>query len=247
MTTPNQPHYDEADGFMDEGGKSFSFDGTPPLSVTGVVSVDNPVRMQQRDYDTGDLLTWPDGNPKWQWRVDLQTDLRESPDDDGMRSVYLKYRSKAAVVNAVKAAGAQRLERGGTLTLSFTSNDHSQPHRTKPEYGCTPQCQSGKGFPPKNYQAQYAAPTGFMGEEGPPMSGATTGAWAGMQTPHPSTQAAPPVAPAATASASPGAAGPPASTEQIPPAVVQQLVEAGFDITRIKTLSQANMMLSTLR
>ncbi|OII61152.1 hypothetical protein BJP40_06395 [Streptomyces sp. CC53] len=205
MATPNQPGY-EAD-FMEEGGKSFSFDGTPPISVTGIVSVDNPVKMQQRDFDTGDLLTWPDGNPKWQWRVDLQTELREAPDDDGMRSVYLKFRSKAAVVNAVKAAGVKRMERGGRLTLTYTSNDHSQPHRTKPEYGCGPQCQQGRGYPAKNYEAKYEPPQQGLMDSGPDP-------WAGMNV-SPPPAAAPPAPPSAVTAPAPATAAPAVDPELV--------------------------------
>lgn len=153
----------ETDDFMQEGGTSFSFDGVPPISVKGTVQVDAPVKMQQKDYDTGAPLTWDDGNPKWQWRVDLQTDLRTDAGDDGLRSVYLKARSKSAVVAAVKAAGAKRLERGGTLELAYVSDDHSDPHR--PTVTCTPDCEKGKGYPAKIYKATYSPADGFMGSD----------------------------------------------------------------------------------
>lgn len=251
MTTPNQPGY-EAD-FMEEGGKSFSFDGQPPMTVSGIVAVDNPVRMQQRDFDTGDLLTWPDGNPKWQYRVDLQTELREAPDDDGMRSIYLKFRSKKVVVAAVKQAGATRLERGGRLALTYTSDDHSQPHRRVQD--CTPQCQPGKGYPPKNYAAQYAPPAadwmadpahpdpdpwattnappaggqGGWGAPAPQGSGAANPQW---QQPPPQQAWGAPNAPATPTSAA-------AAPSTLPPDLRAFLVQCGLPEARVDAMTEA--------
>jgi hypothetical protein len=104
---------------------------------------------QQTDLD-GNPKTWDDGSPMWQVVVTLQTDDREAgdPDDDGKRNLYLKgskkYASSAkAVADAVKAAGATRLEVGGTLALKYSGD--GEPTK--------------RGFnAPKLYEAAYKAP-----------------------------------------------------------------------------------------
>lgn len=130
------------------GGSSFPYEN-PGDSVTGtIVGVDE---VQQTDLTTNALAYWPDGKPKMQFRVTLQTTLRDDADDDGLRTVYLRGSRKpesksslAAVLGAVKAAtGSQALDDGATLTLTYTGDGVA----------------SQRGFnPPKQYEAVYVPP-----------------------------------------------------------------------------------------
>ncbi|MEU8683179.1 hypothetical protein [Streptomyces sp. NPDC048611] len=146
MTYPaTPPPPDAQDWLMGGGTKSASFDGAPPITNKGQI-VDLPPLVQKRDFDTGDPLYWPDGRPKMLMQVNIQTDQRDpsDPEDEGVRALYLEYRKAAAVRDAVRGSGAKRLEIGGTLSLTYTGDDHA--------------ARRGKGNPPKNYSATYTAP-----------------------------------------------------------------------------------------
>jgi len=105
---------------------------------------------QQTKMGTGELLFWDDGKPRMQAVVTIQTDLRdpELPDDDGLRTVYLKGGKKRAstekaAADAVKAAGATQLLVGGTFGLVYTGDGA----KTNPAFNA-----------PKEYGATYVPP-----------------------------------------------------------------------------------------
>jgi hypothetical protein len=143
MTT--QPTADQF--LLGGGGKSASFP-TIGTTVSGTIAA-MPETRQQTDI-SGNPLTWENGDKRWQLVVPLQTDLREDPDDDGIRNLYVKGSKDpksqslhAAVASAVQAAGAKGLELGGTLTVTYVGDGVA----------------STRGFnPPKKYQATYQRP-----------------------------------------------------------------------------------------
>lgn len=126
------------------GGKSFGFEAIGDKIAGTVVSAE---ASQQTDMDTGQPATWPDGKPKMQVVVTLQTELDEEPGDDGQRRVYLKgskpTSSMGAVKAAIKAAGASGIEVGGKLQIAYTGD--GEP--TKRGWNA-----------PKQYAAKYEAP-----------------------------------------------------------------------------------------
>lgn len=102
---------------------------------------------QQRDFDTNELSTWPDGNPKMQLVVTLQTDDRDPsiPDDDGLRRIYAKKPSSMlqAIGDAVKAQNSTLQRPGGRLAVAFTGEKpHENPRKN----------------PIKQYAAAYEPP-----------------------------------------------------------------------------------------
>ena len=110
----------------------------------------NSSRMQQRDFDSGDLLTWDDGNPRMQIVISLQTDEREDDEDDGVRKVYIKEPSQllAAMRQAVTKAGAKGIANGGKFLVQYVSD--GEPKRKG---------MSGQ----KQYFVKYEAPPeGYM-------------------------------------------------------------------------------------
>lgn len=135
------------------GGQAFSWgaQGTQPgVRVAGRVL--GLAEVQATDYQTGKPETWDNGDPKMQYRVTLQTDLRDpsNPTDAGVRDVYLDGSRKqrdngtksrlCAVLDAVRAVtGGTSLAVGGYLELVWVS---------------------GMGFSgdPRNYEARYMAP-----------------------------------------------------------------------------------------
>lgn len=85
-------------------------------------------RRQQRSFDGGTPLTWDDGSPRMLTYIELETSLRESDDDDGVRALYLKggknfepaegkgHSGEVALVEAAKKAGMSTIEVGTKLT-----------------------------------------------------------------------------------------------------------------------------------
>lgn len=107
--------------------------------------VTDPKVSQQTEMGTGKPLFWDDGNPKMQLLVDVQTDGRDPSldHDDGTRRLYVKGAMQYAIRDAVKAAGADEVLRGGTITVQYT---HDGDKRA--------------GFnAPKQYTAKYSPPS----------------------------------------------------------------------------------------
>lgn len=145
MNSSSNPTVPSADDFlMSESVPSAKF---PQIgaTVTGTIC-EPPVVQQQRDYTTGELKFWSDGNPMMQLVVTLQTSERDPDivDDDGRRRVYVRGQLKKAVQRAVKAAGAPGLAVGGQLTVTYARD--GQP--TNPKFNA-----------PKEYTATYSPPT----------------------------------------------------------------------------------------
>lgn len=144
---------DEANAFlMQQGAKAFTFENVGD-KCGGVVTQLN--MRQQTDIDTGELQTWKDGKPKMMLVVQLQTELQDDENDDGLRSLYLRggnytpatgkgTSSLTAVRDAVKAAGAAKIEVGGRLTIAYTGDGQKS---------------NNKFSAPKLYTARYEAPT----------------------------------------------------------------------------------------
>lgn len=150
MTTPQNPFQPEggpvqdADEWLMGGGvKSFSFNGSPPITATGTVA-EQPSMLQKRDFEDGTPLSWADGSPRMMMKVVVATDQRLDQEDDGKRALYLENRKAFAVRDAVRTAGASKLEVGGTLSLTYTSDDLA--------------AKKGNLAAPKNFTATYTAP-----------------------------------------------------------------------------------------
>lgn len=159
------------DDFLMAGGgvPSAKFE-RPGASVTGTIA-DLQVR-QQTDVRTREPLTWPNGDPKMQLVVTLNTTQRDPTieDDDGQRRIYVKgKRLTDATRDAVKTVGAKGLEIGGTLTVTYVRDGQA----------------AGVGIsPPKEYSVTYQRPNtsgDFLG----------TGAAAPAAAPAPQAAAAP--------------------------------------------------------
>lgn len=113
-------------------------------TVGGVIT-EEPKQQQQRDLQTNELQTWPDGNPKMQLVVTVQTDLRdpEIEDDDGKRRIYVKGQMQKAIRDAVQSVGAGGLDVGGELHVTYIADGEKKGNLT----------------PPKQYRAQYVKPS----------------------------------------------------------------------------------------
>lgn len=148
----------QADTFLTGGGSASAKFPTIGSTVTGTIAKP-PTVSQQTDIKTGKPLTWDNGDPREQLVVTLQTTLRDNPDDDGLRAIYVKGSKKAgsmslhdAVRSAVQASGSKGLVEGGVLTVTYAGDGIA----------------SGPGMDaPKQYTATYQPPTGegFLGTQ----------------------------------------------------------------------------------
>lgn len=203
------------------GSASFPFQNIGD-SVTGKIL--NLEELQQTDLQTGEVKTFTNGQPMMMYRVELQTNLRDGEMDDGVRSVYLKGSKKpesqsslAAVLQAVlTATGRAALTVGGTLTLRYTGDGVAK----------------GRGFnAPKQYSAQYAAPSVSLDPQ-PAPAPATPATPASPWGSQPAAPASPwgnqPAAPQAPAPATPATPAP-AAPSGLTPEQVAALKAAGID------------------
>lgn len=113
----------------------FNKDSVIGDTVTGTV-LDSEVR-QSRDFDDNKLEFWDDGSPQLQLVINIQTDIRDAPgedgeEDDGIRSVYVKWwgSQRKALLTAIKKSGVKDLAEGDVFTASFVG-EGEQPDRKK--------------------------------------------------------------------------------------------------------------------
>lgn len=155
-----QPSADEV--LMGSGRKAAKFEN--PGAVVGGKIVSPPQTYQEQEvvwdgsrYVKGDFKTFPSGDAIYGIHVDVQTQTRESDDDDGVRRIFVQgKRLKEAVRDAVRATGAHRLEVGGELWVKYTGDGEAA---------------NPKATPPKLYAAKYTAPSGPASQDeawGPP-------------------------------------------------------------------------------
>lgn len=128
---------------MSSGTTSFKFD---VIGTTCKGTIESLEMMQQRSIDDGSLAFWDEAKtqPKMQLRIVVETDERDGDDDDGRRAVYAKGEMQKAIRDAIKAAGCDKIEEGGTLAVQFYAE------------GDAPKRGMNK---PKLYKAQYKPPS----------------------------------------------------------------------------------------
>ena len=119
---------DTTDFLFGGGGKAARFDEIGD-KVTGVIT--DAKTSQQTSMEDNTPLTWPDGSPRMQLVITLQTDERIDDNDDGQRRLYAKggryevasgtgTSMKDAIADAVKKAGGRSLDEGAHLTVAHT-------------------------------------------------------------------------------------------------------------------------------
>jgi len=114
------PSFDDI--FNSTGGtrSAFNKDSQPGVTVTGTLSSDPDVR-QATDFQTKQPAYFlKSGKPKFEVVFDLQTDLREDPDDDGRRSVWVHWWGvqRDALTEAFKQFG-RKPHKGDKMTVTF--------------------------------------------------------------------------------------------------------------------------------
>lgn len=104
-----------------QGGKAFfNADSKPGATITGTVEA---VKAKQSiDFQTKQPAFSKSGKPKFEIVVTLATSLREDPDDDGRRNIYIKcWGTQAdALRDACRKAGVPAPQEGDKFTATFT-------------------------------------------------------------------------------------------------------------------------------
>lgn len=114
------PSFDDI--FNSTGGtrSAFNKDSQPGATVTGTLAGEPDVR-QATDFQTKQPAFFlKSGKPKFEVVFDLQTDLRDDPDDDGRRSVWVHWWGvqRDALTEAFKQFGRQP-HKGDKMTVTF--------------------------------------------------------------------------------------------------------------------------------
>jgi hypothetical protein len=122
-------------------------------TIEGIIT--DAQQTQQTHMETQEPLTWPDGSPRMQLVVTLQTELHDDDNDDGLRRIFAKggryevaegtgTSMKDAIADAVKKSGSKTFDVGGWLKVGFSGMGKK----------------TNRGFSaPKLFRAQYKAPT----------------------------------------------------------------------------------------
>lgn len=172
----------DANDLLMGGGLASAKFPTIGTSITGRL-VRNPEARQQTHIETGEPLTFANGDPRMQIVVSLATDERDpdNEDDDGERALYIKGNMLAAVRDAVRKAGAKGLEVGGTLTVTYVGDGERK----------------NRAFnAPKLYAAVYVLPSAQAANETLMSTSAPQQQWPTVAQPGAPTAATPPPAPA---------------------------------------------------
>lgn len=111
---------DYNDLLMGQGGRSAKFEKVGDVVVGTICRVET---RQRTDMDTGQLMTWQDGNPRMQLVIQLLTEEQEDNDDDGIRNLYVPIPSamQKAIADAVRRSGQHGIGEGGKLGVKYTS------------------------------------------------------------------------------------------------------------------------------
>lgn len=125
---------DQIDAAFESGGgtvSAFNAETEPGTVVTGPIA--GVAMRQSRDFKTGDPAFWPDGKPKNEVVVRVET-------DHGERAVYIPTwgRAKQALSEAVGEAGLSKvsdaLRPGNVLSVRFNGKKDAVHPRSKEQY-----------------------------------------------------------------------------------------------------------------
>ena len=106
----------------------------PVIGTTCKGTVLGAEKTQQTDID-GNLLTWDNGEPRWQVVITVQTDDRD-PDiegDTGERRIFAKGQMLNAIKQALRDAKVTGLEVGGTIAVQYVADGERKPGKSAPK------------------------------------------------------------------------------------------------------------------
>ncbi|WP_019204555.1 hypothetical protein [Tsukamurella sp. 1534] len=104
------------------GGKYFKFEKIGD-SVSGIIVTVHDPEPQTDIKDGTPVIDKKTGKIKYQFRIDVQTDIRNDEDDDGLRTLYVRGWMTGAISDALRAAGSKTLDPGARLTVACNALD----------------------------------------------------------------------------------------------------------------------------
>lgn len=115
------------------GKAAFNKDSQPGTTVTG--TVENVTTRQKKEFGTGALMYSQKGNPKYEALITIQTQLHETPDDDGRRTVYVNMWGvqQDAIRKACEEAHVEGPSVGDTFTATYVGLGQPQPGMSAPK------------------------------------------------------------------------------------------------------------------
>lgn len=114
---------------LEAGAPAFKFH-TPGDTITGTITAAR--KVQATDYDTGEPVTWPNGDPKYDYPITVTN-------PDGEQTVWCRNQMWVAVRDACTKTGSIP-QPGGVLTVTYTGDGE----KSNPKYNA-----------PKLYTATY--------------------------------------------------------------------------------------------
>jgi hypothetical protein len=165
MTATTEDFFASTGGSGDFLSASAAFKNVGDV-IKGTI-VEEPVLIEQTVFKSNEVKKDKNGNVLKQLVVVLQTEHRNwdaalkpakdadgnprpASDDIGHRALFVKFKLRDAIADALKEAGAKGLEVGGELAVAFTGTEDFN------------------GFDVKNFKAQYKKPSGsasFFGDD----------------------------------------------------------------------------------
>jgi hypothetical protein len=140
----------DCESFFAGSATAAKFEDRAYNTVIGGEIVEEPRMQQQRDYESGEPLAYPDGNPMMQMVVIVQAQSAAG-DDDGRRAFYIKGQLKQAVGEALRKAGVKVPQAGGVLQVKYVRDEPTTLRNGK------------RGNDKKIYAARYTPPAGPQG------------------------------------------------------------------------------------
>lgn len=134
-----------------EATPAVSWANVPPgHTVTGRV-LEAPAEVQSRDFATGKLDTWENGDPKMSVVTQIEVNGEK-------RSLWCVRPSAlyGAIVDALKQSGPGYIEIGGTITVTYTGDKPSSKQGMNPAKQFAVQYQPPNAFGSNGAQQQYA-------------------------------------------------------------------------------------------
>jgi hypothetical protein len=118
----NALNYDELDDLFTGGGAPAASFAAIGDSISGTIV--NAEARQQTDFDSGEPLTWDNGDPRMEVVLTLSTKLRdpEIEDDEGERRLFCRGQMLTAMRGAVKKAKDKKPRIGGRITVTYSED-----------------------------------------------------------------------------------------------------------------------------
>lgn len=117
------------DDIMNQGGGKSALGALKPGDEIAGIIVSEPQKKADLDANGVQRVFQKSGELRWVWLVTIQTNLQDDAEDDGLRTLWLSWKSLTAFVQAVREGwvkagrvGNPRPEVGGLIVMRCTGS-----------------------------------------------------------------------------------------------------------------------------